>query len=176
MIYVAYFVIALALSVDAFAAFLSYACLEEKKKSFYVFAPLLIGILHIAFPIISFYIMKSLAIDLDLLGKIISAVIFFLLALMAFFKKKECLEQPIIKLLSLILLAIGVSIDSFLVGISLSFTTDNIFLPSIIFGIVSASITLLALLIGKIVIKKINFNLDYIAGLVFLVLGIVNLF
>ena len=117
MIYVAYFVIALALSVDAFAAFLSYACLEEKKKSFYVFAPLLIGILHIAFPIISFYIMKSLAIDLDLLGKIISAVIFFLLALMAFFKKKECLEQPIIKLLSLILLAIGVSIDSFLVGI-----------------------------------------------------------
>jgi len=120
--------------------------------------------------------MKSLAIDLDLLGKIISAVIFFLLALMAFFKKKECLEQPIIKLLSLILLAIGVSIDSFLVGISLSFTTDNIFLPSIIFGIVSASITLLALLIGKIVIKKINFNLDYIAGLVFLVLGIVNLF
>jgi len=34
MIYVAYFVIALALSVDAFAAFLSYACLEEKKEKF----------------------------------------------------------------------------------------------------------------------------------------------
>ncbi len=176
MVYVAYLAIALALSVDAFAAFLSYACLEEKKKSFYVFSPLLIGILHIAFPIASFYIMKSLAIDLDLLGKIISAIIFFLLALMAFFKKKECLDQVIIKLLSLILLAIGVSIDSFLVGISLSFTTDNIFIPSIIFGIVSASITLLALLIGKIVIKKIHFSLDYIASLVFLILGIVNLF
>ena len=32
MVYVAYLAIALALSVDAFAAFLSYACLEEKEK------------------------------------------------------------------------------------------------------------------------------------------------
>ncbi|MDD3382000.1 MAG: manganese efflux pump [Bacilli bacterium] len=176
MLYVTYFAIALALSVDAFAAFLSFACLEEKKKSFYFIAPLSIGLLHIAFPILSFYIIKSLSIELDLLGKIFSTIIFFVLALMAFFKKKECINKPIIKILSLILLAVGVSVDSFLVGISLSFTTNNIFIPSIIFGITSASITLIAILIGKKIVKKIHFNLDYIAGIVFIVLGITNLF
>ena len=166
--------IALALSVDAFIACLAYATNQVRVKNSTIYTPILIGVLHFIFPFLTFTFCKLFTYKLEEVGNILGGIIFLFLGLLSIFKKEEETCR-ILDVLGIILLAVGVSIDSLLVGISLSFSLESIILPAIIFGIISSSISFLSIKLGrKLCLIKVNF--DLIAGLFFIFLGVATFF
>lgn len=166
---------ALALSVDASLACLAYATTNKRNYRKINYAPILIGIFHFIFPIIAFFFFEIFSKKLQGIGNIISGSIFFILGIMCFIDKDEEINQ-LFTFTSVILLAIGVSIDSLLVGISLCFSIKSIFIPAIFFGIISLLASILAIKIGQCISKKSNFKLDYIVGVFFIILSLLTFF
>lgn len=74
--------IAIALSVDASLACFAYATNNKKTINY---APFFIGAFHFIFPFISFTFFKSLIVNLESVGKLISSLIFILLGIICFF-------------------------------------------------------------------------------------------
>lgn len=165
------FSIAIALSVDTFVACFAFGTDSGKSKRMLFYTPITIGVFHIVFPIISFYLFNLISKSFESWGHIIGGVIFLVLAILAFTKKKDEKCSPLLTLLSVLLLAIGVSIDSFLVGISLSFSLDNIIIPAFVFGVVSGSLTALSIRLGRTLTQKLSIELNFIAGIVFTLLS-----
>ncbi len=168
------FMIALALSVDTFAACFAFGTDPMKSRRLLFYTPIVIGVFHIVFPLISFSLVGLFSSNFDAYGAIIGGVMFLILAVMAFTKKKDEKCSPLVNILSVLFLAVGVSIDSFLVGISLSFTMDFIVLPALIFGVVSCSLTYLSIHLGQALTKKISFELNAVAGIVFVILSVLT--
>ena len=168
------FSIALALSVDTFAACFAFGTDAAKSKKMIFYTPILIGVFHVIFPITSFYLACWISQSFASWGYVIGGTIFLLLAIFAVTKKKDEQCSPLQTLMSILLLAIGVSIDSFLVGISLSFSIDQIIIPALIFGVVSMSLTYLSIHLGRSLSKKLSFELNILAGLVFFILSILT--
>lgn len=164
--------IALALSVDAFLACFAYSANQKKNNLNNIYTPILIGVLHIVFPIITFSFCSLFKEELSTIGNYIGGAIFFILGLMCIFNKEEK-QHPIFNFIGIVLLAVGVSIDSLLVGVSLSFSFEGIILPALIFGIISCTISYLAFYLGK-KICFIKFNCDVIAGIFFFILGVLT--
>jgi putative Mn2+ efflux pump MntP len=166
--------IALALSVDAFIACFAFSTNQVKVKKSYIYTPILIGVLHFVLPFISFTFCGLFREELETIGNIIGGVIFLVLGLMCF-SKKDDVKCRILDFIGIVLLAVGVSIDSLLVGISLSFSLTSIIIPALIFGIISGFITFVSIQLGK-KLCHIKFNWDIIAGLFFVLLGILTFF
>ena len=166
--------IALALSVDAFLACFAYSANQKNTSASIIYTPILIGVLHFTFPLITFTFCQLFKAELKTIGDYIGGAVFILLGLMCICNKEDS-KSSVLNFIGIVLLAVGVSIDSLLVGVSLSFQISSIIIPALIFGIVSCLITFLAFYIGKKVCK-INFNCDILAGLFFVFLGILTLF
>lgn len=165
--------IAIALSVDASLA--CFACATSKTNRSINYAPFFIGAFHFIFPLVSFTFFKSLIDDLENIGKIISSLIFIALGIICFFDN-EIKEHKLLGITSVILLAVGVSIDSLLIGISLCSEINNIILPASIFGVISFLLSLLAIFLGVTVSKRINTKIDYLVGIFFIAIGILTFF
>jgi putative Mn2+ efflux pump MntP len=163
--------VALALSVDAFVACFAYGTNQKCSKTI-LKAPILIGAFHFIFPLITFYFFKSISV-LNPIGDIISSLIFIALGLFCFLDKKET-NKSALNIFGLILLTFSVSIDSLLIGVSLAFEVKSIILPAMIFGIVTATISYIAIKFGSYIACKIKYNLDSLAGLFFILFGLVN--
>ncbi|HHU56210.1 MAG TPA: hypothetical protein GXZ48_05955 [Acholeplasmataceae bacterium] len=164
--------IAIALSVDASLACFAYATNNKKTINY---APFFIGAFHFIFPFISFTFFKSLIVNLESVGKLISSLIFILLGIICFFDK-EVKQHKIFSITSVILLAVGVSIDSLLVGISLCSEIPSILIPASIFGIISFLLSFLAIFLGVLVSKRINTKIDFLVGIFFIILGVLIYF
>lgn len=163
--------IALALSVDAFLACFAYSA-NQRCCNTIMKAPILIGAFHFLLPVLTFLCFSNIE-AIKPIGKIISSLIFIILGIICFIdKKKE--QKTLIGILGIVLLSLSVSIDSLLVGVSLAFETNNIFIPAIIFGIITAIISLIALKFGSFLACKIKINLDIVAGLFFVMLGFIT--
>lgn|SRR5690554_2306081 len=166
-------IMALALSVDASLACLAYATTSKRNYCKINYAPILIGIFHFIFPVIAFSFFKIFDDKLQGIGNLISGTIFLILGIMCFVDKDEELNQ-IFTFTSVILLAVGVSIDSLLVGISLCFSIKSIFIPAIIFGVISLLASVFSIKIGHYISKKSNFKLDFIVGIFFIILSLLT--
>ena len=161
--------IALALSVDAFIACFAYGA-NQKCTNLIMKTPIIIGVFHFVFPLLTFYLFHSIE-AIQPIGKIISAVIFLFLGIVCFIDKKET-QKPVFNIVGILLLAFSVSIDSLLIGVSLAYETNNILLPAIIFGFITALISFIALKFGSFLACRIKYNLDFIAGIFFIILAI----
>lgn len=166
--------IALALSVDAFLACFAYATNQKNINTSFYYTPIFIGVLHFSFPFVTFTFCSLFKEELNTIGNYLGGSIFILLGLLCFFNKEEN-KNPVLNFIGVILLSVGVSIDSLLVGVSLSFSLTTIILPALIFGIISCFSTYLAFFLGKKV-HKINFNFDILAGIFFIFLGLLTFF
>lgn len=172
-----------ALSVDAFMLGLVYGC-TFKRKIESLITCIIVGIFHCLMPLLGFFITTIVLSKIDLVtvleGKVqyIASVILIFLGLLMI-NKKECNYQyNFYNLLSKIIFAFCVSIDSFLTGIAFT-TVDhiNIYIVSIIFTLVSSVLTYLALTIGKKTADKLlNLKLDFYAGILIIILAIITLF
>jgi len=89
--------------------------------------------------------------------------------------KKGSKDTIKISKISLILLAISVSLDSLTTGIGLNAITKSILLPSLIFQVVSTTFTFLGLLIGAKASNSLGNLANYFGLLILLILALAHL-
>lgn len=168
MSFVSYYFIALGLSMDAFSLSILYGTRGIKKKDIYLLS-MLVGLFHFIMPNLGCLLTSTINIDLNKYTNIVSGIIFLILTIeMIRSIKENDTKYELSSILSLFLFSFAVSIDSFSIGIVFSLEKENVLIAGVIFSIVSCIFTLLGLLLGKLLNKKI--------GLVSKIIGIVILF
>ncbi len=166
--------IGLLLSVDAFVACTVYASNGQYPKKSKIWTPIFIGVLHFLLPVIAYLFCSIFRNSVNKYGNLIGGVIFILLGLMSLIKKDDD-SKGIVGIIGVILLSFGVSIDSIFIGFSYGFTNKLIIIPAIIFGIISATITFIAFILGN-KISKSSFNTGLLTFIIFVSLGILTIF
>ena len=74
-----------------------------------------------------------------------------------------------------LILSIILSLDSFVGGISIDFTKNNLFFVVFLFFFINIIFIILGNIIGNSVSKYINFNTSYICGILLIIIGIFKL-
>ena len=167
--------IAIALSMDTFSLALSLGTmnLSYKKVLFY---PLLVGVFHFISPLIG-RLLGDIILNIIIIGsKKLLGLIFLILFLKLLYDMKKGSKDTIkISKISLILLAISVSLDSLTTGIGLNAITKSILLPSLIFQVVSTTFTFLGLLIGAKASSSLGNLANYFGLLIILIPALAHL-
>lgn len=159
--------VAIGLSVDAFSLSLAYGLLNIKNKKI-LLTSLTVGIFHFLMPILGHFLALPF-LDVILISPNYIISIIFLLIIVEMVKSfKEEIKETNLNFLNIILFAFFVSIDSFSVGIGLTFISENILLSSIIFSITSFIFTFIGLKLGKFLSKRIG-NISKVFGIMILV-------
>ena len=137
--------------MDAFSLSLAYGTNKISKNKI-ILLSLVVGLFHFFMPITGSTIGEPLS---KLISKadIVVGIIFIILAVEMFLSKDEENKITITNIISIIVFAFTVSIDSFTVGIGLSLTNKDIIIPSTIFSITRFIFTLLGLILCKKLIK-----------------------
>jgi len=168
--------IGISLSVDAFSVSTCIGmCNLSLKKTFNI--SMLVGLFHFIMPLLgvflSYQINKMLLIDSD----IILGIILLLLSLQLFIEYLKPSNKEIsLNKYGTLFFALGVSIDSFTVGLGLNAITNNLLLSSSVFSLCSFSFTFLGLSLGRY-INKLFKKYSYLIGtIVLFILGILFLF
>ena len=154
--------------MDAFSlAFsLSINHLEKRKANK---LSLLVGFFHLIMPLlgskIGFVIQKKEFIKPNLIVEFI----FILLIIEMLRERKKDTKILSLSNLTILLISFTVSIDSFSVGIALRMQQENVLLASIIFSIISSTITKLGIILGQTISKKKQEKMEII-GIIILVI------
>ena len=166
------FIIALSLSMDAFSLSLAYGTLNLEKKNIYELS-IIVGIYHFIMPILGCFcgnkLLKFLPMNSDLLVFLVLSIIGIEMIIETF-KGQD--KVKIMKNLELIIFGFAVSVDSFSVGIGLSSITNNIYLSSLVFSIVSMSLTYVGLILGKKISNITGKLSTIIGGFILVVIGL----
>ena len=168
--------VALSLSMDAFSLALIYGINGISKKNEIVLSAI-VGLFHLIMPLIGYrlgeFILEIFPIELHMLVTIIFVLIGIEMIVDSFKEQKYSMITDIVGML---LFGLAVSIDSFGIGIGFDILTNNIFISSIIFMIISSMITYIGLSFGKIIGNKIGKISNLIGGIMLVALGIIYLF
>lgn len=165
-----YFFIAVGLSMDAFSLALAYGTNElPTKKSFLL--SIIVGIFHFIMPTLGSIIGITFFGDFITKADIIVAIVFLVLAIEMFLSRNEEEKGTITNLLSMIVFAFTVSIDSFSVGIALSLTEKSITTACIIFSLISFIFTFLGLMLGRKISEKFGKKATYLGIIILIVLA-----
>lgn len=168
--------IALSLSMDAFSLSLIYGMYKLSKKEEFSLS-LIVGIFHFIMPLLGnnfgILILTIIPIKLNILVTLIFLIIGIQMILDSF---KEENYTKIVSIFGNILFGLAVSIDSFGVGIGLKYISSNIYISSIIFSIVSFSLTYIGLIFGKKIGKKIGKISNIIGGTILIIIGLSYIF
>ncbi|MFC2088670.1 manganese efflux pump MntP family protein [Calditrichota bacterium] len=73
--------------------------------------------------------------------------------------------------LSLVILSVATSIDALAIGFSLAMLNLDIWYPSVIIGLITAMLSLIAIYLGKKMKSKFGNHMEIIGGLILLVIG-----
>ena len=145
-------VIAISLSMDAFSLSLAYGTLDIDKKNMYTLS-IIVAIYHFFMPLIGYFIGSNFIKFLPVASNFVVFIILTLIGLeMIIDTIRKAEELKVMKIYSMIIFGLTVSIDSFSVGLGLDTISKNILLSSLIFSITSFVFTITGLFIGK----KIN--------------------
>ncbi len=161
--------------MDTFSLSLSMGSLIKSNKYLNIF-PFIVGIFHFFMPIIGNKIGISIMNYFNLASNIVLGLVLIILGInlaINYFKKEEININ--LNLISIILLAFSVSIDSFTVGLAISNITNKFTLSSFIFSICSFSFTGVGLLIGKYSSKFIGKYASFIGIILLIILGIYHI-
>lgn len=162
-----YFFIALGLSMDAFSLAIAYGTNKISLKKELLLS-IFVGLFHYIMPLIGTIIGEKLNFIING-SNIIVGLIFLILAAEMYTSIDEEKKGMITNFLSILFFSLTVSIDSFSVGIALGITKNYTSVVFIIFSIVSATFTLLGLLLGKYLSQKLEKKATYF-GIIILVL------
>lgn len=168
------FLIGIALSMDAFSISLSVGT-NKLQKNRYMLIPLLVGIMHLIMPLIGYYLGYNILNFVNINPKIIMTIILLYLIITMIKEKKSKKEVKIGDVISIILLSISVSLDSFTVGIGTKALTSKILIPPIIYSMCAASFTYIGLLLGKYSQKIWKEKASDIGIILLILICIVNL-
>ena len=165
--------IGIALSMDAFALSISIGSYMFKKTI--LFFSFLVGILHFILPLLGSIIGITLLYNLTINPNYLLGIVLIFLLIQMLIDIKNEKDIFINNKWELLVLAVTVSIDSFITGVGLSLISSNIIISSLIFSILAGSITFLGLLISKISTKYFGVYAKII-GIIILLLLIINCF
>ena len=164
--------IGIGLSMDAFSLSFSYGTLNINKKDRVILSSL-VGLFHFFMPILGLFIgniiLKYIIIDLDILLAIIISLIGIEMIISSI-KKED--NTMLLSLLSFILFAFSVSIDSFSVGIGLKGINNNCLQVSIIFSLCSFIFTYIGLILGTKLSDLVGRYAKTIGGIILIGLGV----
>lgn len=167
--------IGIALSMDTFSLSLSVGILDVNNKQAFNLS-LIVGIMHFIMPFIGMFLGNKLIKFLELKADILLGVILLLIAIQMFIDliKKEELSFNL-SFMGMFLFALGVSLDSFSVGIGLEALTHNIYLAMLIFSICSFSFTFFGVILGRYASKIMGTYANILGIIILFILGISHL-
>ncbi len=164
------------LSMDAFSLAILYGTLSLPKKKMLTLS-ILVGIFHFFMPLFGYACGKTLLNFISINPHVLMGVIFCLIAIQMFFslsKEEELL--PLEGIITLLLFAFTVSIDSFSIGIGLGGFSGNIFIAPLIFSLTSFTFTISGLVLGKKINKIVGNISTLIGSLLLFILGLYYFF
>lgn len=169
-------IIAISLSMDAFSLSLAYGTLNISNKNMRDLS-IVVGTYHFFMPLLGMIVGNTLLyivpIGTDIL---VFCVLTFIGIQMILESKKTEVEVKIMNFKELLLFGLAVSLDSFSVGMGLSFITKHFILGSLVFSITSAFFTYLGLHLGKKINNHIGNISTLLGGVILIFIGIVYLF
>ncbi|MBQ3020834.1 MAG: manganese efflux pump [Bacilli bacterium] len=168
-------IIGIGLSLDAFSVSTCIGMSNLSMKKI-LNTSLTVGLFHFVMPILGFFISNQITKYMLINTDIILGIILLLISTQMFIEYiKPSTKEINLKRYGVFLFALGVSLDSFSVGIGLKAITDNLLLSSTVFSICSFSFTFLGLSLGKY-INKLCKQYSYLIGAILLFfIGIVFL-
>lgn len=169
-----YFFMAIGLSMDAFSLAIAYGT-NYIKKSKIIILSILVGFFHYIMPSIG-SIVGSYCASIITKSNYIVSLIFFILAYEMYRSKNEEHNVALTNLLSLIVFAFTVSIDSFSVGMALGLEQSNLNAAFVTFSIISALFTYVGLTLGNYLSKKYGKRATYLGIIILTILALKYLF
>ena len=165
-----YFFMAVGLSMDAFSLAIAYGANNINKIKIIILSAF-VGIFHFSMPYIGSIIGSKIFFIIEKSNFIIS-IVFFLLALEMYKSRNEEHDGILTNMMSLIIFAFTVSIDSFSVGLALGINENELISAFIIFSIVSAFFTYIGLTLGRYLATKYGKKANYFGVIILLIIGI----
>ena len=170
-------VIAIGLSLDAFAISISLGLLVTKSKPIQYFIPgIYFGFFQAIMPYIGF---RTGTLFADRVQTFEHWVAFVLLAVIggkmiydSFSKDTEKTDETPFGWIKMMLLALATSIDALAVGVTFAFFPINIYLAIIIIGVTTFFISFVGVKIGNMFGAKYKSKAEFIGGAVLVLLGI----
>ncbi len=167
--------IGIALSMDTFSLSLGIGIFKRDRKIAFKLA-VVVGCMHFIMPFLGMILgtglIKLLEINIDiLLGFIL--ILISIQMLIDMVKKEE--NKFNLSNLGILLFALGVSLDSFSVGIGIKAITDNIYLAMGIFAICSFMFTYIGIIIGEYANKIMGTYANIIGIIILFILGLVHI-
>lgn len=163
--------IALSLSMDAFSLSLAYGTLNIKEKDMRILA-VIVGIFHFFMPLLGLSIGEIILNILPIKAELVVTIVLLIIGLQMIFsnEKEELLE--LMNLMSMIMFAFAVSIDSFSVGITLRTIYTHPIVSVTVFMIISSICTYIGLKLGKKVNQLIGSRATKLGGIMLIILAI----
>ena len=175
MTHIEIFILALALSVDAFVVSFSYGIseLKNRRKSCAELA-LYTGVFQGVMPIFGYYLTGCVLSYISQYAKLIVFLIFAYLGIKFILEglSKREVKPCSLSLICLLMIGIGTSIDAFSAGISLMLSGNYIMKPALLIAGITFLNSILGFLIGENFRKLPDKILLIIAGMLLLLLGI----
>lgn len=169
-------IIAVGLSMDAFSLAMLYGTLNFDQRKTLTLAGA-VGVFHFFMPLLGNLIGLIILSLLPIKPNAVVGIIFMMISiqmLLSSFKEEEIVDLK--GIIAIILFAFTVSIDSFSVGITLSFVARNYLLSVSIFSIVSFLFTYIGLSIGGKLTQKFGKWSTIMGGIILFFLSIAYLF
>ena len=179
MSYLAIFILALALSIDACVVSFSYGLkFDEKKLKNALLLSSFTGLFQAIMPVFGYYLTNFVKVYIEPYSKFI---VFFIFVYLGIKFIKESFEEKTdkelcIDLKCLFLIGIATSIDAFSAGISLSLYGNRILKPAILIGLITFINSNLGFFLGGKLRKMPTQFLEILAGVILIALGIKALF
>lgn len=168
-------IIGIALSMDTFSLSLSVGTLKITNKKA-VFLASIVGCMHFFMPFLGMLLGNKLSIIFKINYDILLGLILILIAIEIIIDIIRHEEEKLnLSTWGMILFSLGVSLDSFSVGIGIKAITKNFFLAMSTFSLCSFIFTYIGLNIGRLGSKILGIYANIIGAIILFVLGIIHL-
>lgn len=176
MSFIEVLLIAVGLAMDAFAVSFGVATHREFIDRRAIFRlSFHFGLFQFFMPIIGWFLGINIA---PFIAAIDHWIAFFLLFFIgakmiysSFQTKEETMQSNPSRGWSLVALSVATSIDALAVGLSLAVLDINIWYPSVIIGVVTASLSLIGIHLGTRLSEKFGSALEVLGGLILIFIG-----
>lgn len=167
--------IAIALAMDAFSVSLTKGFSQKNlKRSEILYYGLFFGFFQFMMPIIGYYCGTAIS---RFIASIASIVGFILLLAIGLNMIRESLQDEddvgdTFSFREVTLLAIATSIDAFAVGLTYALLSEEIWMPSIIIGVVAFLFSIVGVFLGKKIGNYFGGRFQILGGVILILIGI----
>lgn len=167
--------IGLALSMDTFSLSLGMGMFNVSNRKAFKLA-IIVGLMHFIMPFFGVILGDKLLQIFEIKCDILLGFILIIIALQMIIDIIRHEEEHFnLSLLGMFIFAVGVSLDSFSLGLGLKAITSNIYLAMFIFAICSATFTYLGVIVGRFANKLLGIYANIIGAIILFILGLIHL-